>query len=818
MVTSVLAIELIPSLFDKTQSYSSILFLTDEDFGREGYYDGVSYDGIINNFGISIHSAPSSVEEGQTAHIDLAITNLGASGTYGEMWVQCSILSEEDNHWLVDVSRRGGIGYKSPSSIYNCKDEDFTLTGKFFIGGGNIVHGIFDIPESQAQAGEDAVIYCAAYEQCANYPFSIDELETYTSSALKRSITILPQQQEPDVYTCTDPDGDDGWDTKSTVTVMKEGSYYPHDEQTDKCISSTQLKEFYCESSDSSNIGYEIHTCDGSCEDDACVDSSSTCIDEYEKKCYSDDVYWYDSCGVKGTRYDDCSSTETCSNGVCVGGGTTGSSDIRIIKIEVVDMIKKDLLGGNMLMMDDAKITVKNFGDATGTINLEWGIYSKYWLQKYNLLAPDTAGGINLRRTAELGEWDWKTPCAKFNDVWCKDNDDCQDFVTSGTIINLGPGESFVAPVKGIEGLFSMGGLEPSITPNSVFADRSSAVDPMGHYLIYAGLYKECGEEPENNAGISKQTIGTYYPSSDTIIFNADEGAEGTWAFGVTELEDEEMNGGKECTEFTERCSCDDKNRCTFDTCESGQCKWSLREEDPTCMAGTCPPLSEWDDNDITTFDTCDASTGYKISHEPILNSGEVSHEITATQSSLTKKDLEEATYSTILSATCQRDENCKAYDPDKPEDYDVKCVQKAIYTQKIEEAVDEKCNSFLFTKYSWLGAGATCVGTIGFTIATLGWGAPSLIACPVAIGAATTITAVDFAQNAGCELFNVGEANGLCIAAPPGGDLMYNIKSVVADILGVEIDDPMIGYVLIGLIFIAFFIFYSILKPPRRR
>jgi hypothetical protein len=60
-----------------------------------------------------------------------------------------------------------------------------------------------------------------------------------------------------------------------------------------------------------------------SCAQGTCVVS---CAANSYSSCYNGDVYWYDSCGVKGGIRYDCSSSQTCSNGVCVN---SQSSNLR---------------------------------------------------------------------------------------------------------------------------------------------------------------------------------------------------------------------------------------------------------------------------------------------------------------------------------------------------------------------------------------------------------------------------------------------------------------------------------------------------------
>jgi len=56
-------------------------------------------------------------------------------------------------------------------------------------------------------------------------------------------------------------------------------------------------------------------SCDYGCEDAKC-NPPPPCISHHEKKCYNDDVYWYDSCGDREERYQDCAYK--CQNGQCI--------------------------------------------------------------------------------------------------------------------------------------------------------------------------------------------------------------------------------------------------------------------------------------------------------------------------------------------------------------------------------------------------------------------------------------------------------------------------------------------------------------------
>ncbi len=51
------------------------------------------------------------------------------------------------------------------------------------------------------------------------------------------------------------------------------------------------------------------------CEAGRCIED---CLSHASRECSNGNVYWYDSCGVREERYDDCSSIETCEDGQCV--------------------------------------------------------------------------------------------------------------------------------------------------------------------------------------------------------------------------------------------------------------------------------------------------------------------------------------------------------------------------------------------------------------------------------------------------------------------------------------------------------------------
>ena len=65
---------------------------------------------------------------------------------------------------------------------------------------------------------------------------------------------------------------------------------------------------------------YQANTYDKIYQYLLCGDSNPAdiCISNSFKECFAGDVYWYDSCNVKGGLYESCSGTEVCENGICI--------------------------------------------------------------------------------------------------------------------------------------------------------------------------------------------------------------------------------------------------------------------------------------------------------------------------------------------------------------------------------------------------------------------------------------------------------------------------------------------------------------------
>lgn len=70
------------------------------------------------------------------------------------------------------------------------------------------------------------------------------------------------------------------------------------------------------------NFGYDsgILTCNSTCGFDfsACTYDEPGCVAYSYLQCYNNNVYWYDSCGVRGNVYDFCGYQEVCIDAECV--------------------------------------------------------------------------------------------------------------------------------------------------------------------------------------------------------------------------------------------------------------------------------------------------------------------------------------------------------------------------------------------------------------------------------------------------------------------------------------------------------------------
>ena len=82
------------------------------------------------------------------------------------------------------------------------------------------------------------------------------------------------------------------------------------------CTSSCQSLGYQCGSQWICGSYLNCGTCSSgqTCSNGICT---TACTSHYEKRCYSDDVYWYNSCGNREGREENCDSDERCHDGEC---------------------------------------------------------------------------------------------------------------------------------------------------------------------------------------------------------------------------------------------------------------------------------------------------------------------------------------------------------------------------------------------------------------------------------------------------------------------------------------------------------------------
>lgn len=144
----------------------------------------IKFDGKVNQFEISLASTSDKAEVGDIFKMDLDITNSGKED--GSMYVQCSILNEDDyNFFLSDVGRASSL--KPLPEMSNCvKSESFTQTAQVTLAAGESLRVPFVVKVPAISTGNN-VIFCDAFEQCYKSGTNV-----YSSESFKRSIKIVP--------------------------------------------------------------------------------------------------------------------------------------------------------------------------------------------------------------------------------------------------------------------------------------------------------------------------------------------------------------------------------------------------------------------------------------------------------------------------------------------------------------------------------------------------------------------------------------------------------------------------------------------------
>lgn len=124
-----------------------------------------TFDGIENDFSMSIVAQADRAEVGDIYWVDVRVTNEGDED--GSMWAQCSILDENEHQdFLPNVGQSVVLGTGEND---NCvAGEPFTQTARVELtaSGPNSSENFrlqFQVPDT---VGGDNYLYCAIYERC----------------------------------------------------------------------------------------------------------------------------------------------------------------------------------------------------------------------------------------------------------------------------------------------------------------------------------------------------------------------------------------------------------------------------------------------------------------------------------------------------------------------------------------------------------------------------------------------------------------------------------------------------------------------------
>ena len=300
MVTSVLAIELIPSLFDtvfdtdagRESTINSPVYSSNPNFHEDSKASGLSLSRATEVGGSVCSVEPDDIDEFTAGYIMKCFENNIYPGIVyhvyqTEPWDPVGELHlEKYETGCVDVTP--GVGYTyttyycTGAGVGSCIDTDGGILPK--------TYGVVTVTDADGDTTK-------SYDDCYSDGYTLKERFCDTD------LTVSTE-----AINCYDRYG---------------SNYYCEDGACAQCTSEHEkrcLNNYVYWYDSCGNIGDIYDYCSSSeiCSNGVCVDEGNDCTPEYEKKCAGQDVYWYDSCGNLGDMYDDCSSTETCSNGACV--------------------------------------------------------------------------------------------------------------------------------------------------------------------------------------------------------------------------------------------------------------------------------------------------------------------------------------------------------------------------------------------------------------------------------------------------------------------------------------------------------------------
>lgn len=165
MITPVISLEPVgPYFLEDTEGVSYAELVDGFFYEREG--TPFDFDGQTNNFDLEPVDFARIYQVGEIAEITINVRN--RESIPGAMWVQCSIL-DFDIHsgWLSEITDRQGQLIQKPTADYNCQDyEPFTQAALVYLDGNDNLDVTYKIPVPNYPEDHDVVIYCANYEDC----------------------------------------------------------------------------------------------------------------------------------------------------------------------------------------------------------------------------------------------------------------------------------------------------------------------------------------------------------------------------------------------------------------------------------------------------------------------------------------------------------------------------------------------------------------------------------------------------------------------------------------------------------------------------
>jgi len=153
-------------------------------------------------------------------------------------------------------------------------------------------------------------------EDHCNSDGTLTEKFCHDENTIKWNSTTCPDGYECEGGACVEEGGCTEGETMncgSNIGECSQGNVTCTNGQWGDCVGEVGPVDEICNDS-------KDNDCDGS-TDEGC----SVCDDHYEAKCHDGDLYWYDSCGTKEDKKEDCE--HGCEDGVCIAEPQTECRD-----------------------------------------------------------------------------------------------------------------------------------------------------------------------------------------------------------------------------------------------------------------------------------------------------------------------------------------------------------------------------------------------------------------------------------------------------------------------------------------------------------